>query len=92
MYIDQHCRIIHKVQQWEVLRSPDASYANGGRGTVGHTERRAELPLRWSGVFIDKGEACRKFVFVGKQQLVHVNGLTCDFLFAMARELETKAA
>ena len=48
--------------------------------------------MRWSGVFINKDEACRKFVFVGKQQLVHVNGLTYDFLYAMAKELESKGS
>jgi hypothetical protein len=41
-------------------------------------------------VFIKKAEACRKFVFSGKVQLRHVNGLTYDFLYGMARELEAK--
>ncbi len=41
-------------------------------------------------LFIDKQEACRKFVFSGKVQLHHINGLTFDFLFGMAKELEEK--
>jgi hypothetical protein len=41
-------------------------------------------------VFIKKADACRKFVFVSKVQLHHINGLTYDFLFGMAKELEDK--
>ena len=49
-----------------------------------------DTPLRWSGVFIPKVEAIRKFVFSGKAQLQHVNGLTFDFLYSMAKELEER--
>ena len=49
--------------------------------------RPESRPLRWSGVFIKKEEACRKFVFSGKVQLHHINGLTYDFLYGMAKEL-----
>ena len=39
---------------------------------------------------IPKREAIRKFVFVQKMQLAHINGLTYDFLYGMAKELEAK--
>ena len=39
---------------------------------------------------IKKEEACRKFVFSNKVQLMHINGLTYDFLFNMAKELAEK--
>jgi hypothetical protein len=48
------------------------------------------LPLRWSGKLIPRAEAARKFVFTGKRQIRHVNGLTYDFLYAIARELEER--
>ena len=41
---------------------------------------------------IKKAEAYKKFVFVAKQQMVHVNGLTYDFLYGMAKELEEAEA
>jgi hypothetical protein len=41
-------------------------------------------------VLISKRDAVRKFVFVQKMQLAHVNGLTYDFLYGMAKELEAK--
>ena len=50
----------------------------------------AEFPIRWSGKYIKKEEAIKKFVFTNKKQLVHVNGLTYDFLYDMAKELDKK--
>lgn len=35
-----------------------------------------------------KMEVYNKYVFAKKRQIVHVNGLTYDFLFNMAKELE----
>ena len=56
------------------------------------TNLTGDIPLRWSGVFIPKDEAVRKFVFSGKAQLHHVNGLTFDFLYDMAKELEERGS
>jgi hypothetical protein len=37
---------------------------------------------------MNKKDVYNKFVFAGKRQIVHVSGLTYDFLFNMAKELE----
>jgi hypothetical protein len=50
----------------------------------------AEQPLAWSGKLLPKREVYNKFVFVAKLQVVHVNGITYDFLFDIARQLEEK--
>ncbi|MCI0359677.1 MAG: hypothetical protein L0211_14465, partial [Planctomycetaceae bacterium] len=91
VYIDRSRKIVHRVQQWDVIRNPDGTErerrthavpdANVGSGTA---------PLKWSGVMIPKREAIAKFVFVQKMQLAHINGLTYDFLYGMAKELEAK--
>ena len=47
----------------------------------------SEIPITWTGRLIKKNDAIRRFVFSGKLQIVHVNGLTYDFLFGMAKEL-----
>ena len=49
-----------------------------------------EMPLGWSGVFMKKAEAVKKFVFANKLQLTHINGLTYDFLFSIAKDLEQR--
>ena len=50
------------------------------------------LPLTWSGKFIPKAMAVKKFVFARHYQIKHTNGLTYDFLYDMAKELSTKNA
>jgi hypothetical protein len=46
------------------------------------------LPVRWTGKTFPKAAALRKFVFARSYQLHHVNGLTYDFLYEMARKLD----
>lgn len=45
-------------------------------------------PLRWAGLRMKRGEAVRKFVFSRTLQVQHLDGLTYDYLYAMAQELE----
>ena len=46
------------------------------------------MPLRWTGKRIDKSEAVRRFVFFRKYQIRHINGVTFDFLYNMAKDLQ----
>jgi hypothetical protein len=45
-------------------------------------------PLPWTGRLMPIEEVVRKFAFVRKLQLRHVNGLTFDFLYEMAKSLQ----
>ena len=45
------------------------------------------MPVRWTGKMMPKADAMRRFVFKKSYQLRHVNGLTFDFLQAMAKKL-----
>ncbi|HUT37526.1 MAG TPA: hypothetical protein VNE39_28865 [Planctomycetota bacterium] len=47
-----------------------------------------ESPLIWTGRMIPRSEATRRFAFTRALQLRHVDGLTYDFLFGMAEELD----
>lgn len=49
-----------------------------------------DLPVKWSGLTIPVKEAMRRYVFTHHYQLFHTNGLTFDFLYRMAKELEEK--
>ncbi|NQZ67619.1 MAG: hypothetical protein HRT89_06075, partial [Lentisphaeria bacterium] len=51
-----------------------------------------DKPLKWSGRMLPKKEYFNKFVFRNSYQLKHVDGLTYDFLYNMAKELEEKDA
>jgi hypothetical protein len=50
------------------------------------------LPLRWTGKLIPKDKALRMFMFKKSYQVQHVNGLTFDFLFDMAKKLSDAKA
>jgi hypothetical protein len=90
VYIDPDRAIVHKVQFWELVRNPDGSLRERRPRKLLDPNIAGASPLRWSGVFIKRDEACRKFVFSGKVQLHHINGLTYDFLYGMARELQER--
>jgi len=47
-----------------------------------------DSPLVWTGRMFPSLEAARRFAFSRALQLRHVDGLTYDFLFGMARELD----
>ena len=45
------------------------------------------IPIRWTGKLIPREKAMRLFMFKKSYQIQHVNGLTYDFLFDMAKKL-----
>ncbi len=90
VYIGNDRNIVRSVQFKEVVHNPDGTVREERARQVLDTNTSTEVPLRWSGVFIPKEDAIRKFVFSGKAQLHHVNGLTFDFLYEMAKELEDR--
>ena len=49
-----------------------------------------KCPIKWSGKTVPKKMAGNKFVFAKHYQIKHVNGLTYDFLYEMAKELHEK--
>lgn len=86
--VDQQGQLVHKSQTFEIVRAPDGSIRDRRPKAVALPNVSPESPLRWSGKLIKKADAIRKFVFSSKVQLTHINGLTYDFLFGIARELE----
>lgn len=54
--------------------------------TVGNVN--GQVPVRWTGRKMPIADAVRRFSFRRRLQLQHVDGLTYDYLHAMARELE----
>ncbi len=88
VFIDPDGKIVHRVRQFEVIRNPDGSERERRPRKVALPNAATETPLKWSGKLMKKKEVYNKFVFAGKRQIVHVNGLTYDFLHGMAKELE----
>lgn len=82
--------IVHAVLEFEVISGPDGEVRDRRPRRKLPQNLNTDVPLKWTGKFIKKDEAIRKFVFTNKKQLAHVNGLTFDFLFDMAKELDEK--
>lgn len=92
VYVSPEQKIVHSVALWDVVRTPDGAVKERRAHKVSEQNVATETPLKWSGKLLKKAEVWNRFVFSGKLQVVHVNGLTYDFLFEMARELEQKDA
>ena len=92
VYVDQQRQIVRNVRFQEIVKNADGSIREERARKLADTNVAGESPLLWSGVYIPKEKAVRKFVFSGKAQLHHVNGLTFDFLFGMAKELEERGS
>lgn len=82
--------IIHLVDEYEVVTNPDGSLRDRRPRQKEPQNINSDIPLRWTGKFIKKDEAAHRFVFTHKRQLIHVNGLTFDFLYDMAKELHER--
>lgn len=82
--------IIHLVDEYEVVTNPNGSLRERRPRQKEPQNINSDIPLRWTGKFIKKDEAAHRFVFTHKRQLIHVNGLTFDFLYDMAKELQTR--
>lgn len=92
VYVDRDYGIVRNVRFREIVKNADGTVREERARQLADTNISSDTPLRWSGVYIPKETAIRKFVFSGKAQLHHVNGLTFDFLHAMAKELEERGS
>lgn len=71
----------------EVIINPDGSEREQREPVEVEPNVHEEFPIIWSGKKMQVTEAVKKFVFRKTIQLNHVDGLTYDFLYNMAKEL-----
>ena len=93
VYLTSNGQVAYGVNLTEHIYLPDGTE----KGTRPVTRTQANisldaLPVCWTGKMISKSSALRKFVFSRSYQLRHVNGLTFDFLYDMAKTLAEKKA
>ena len=92
VYVNSDRKIVHAVHSWEIVRNPDGTERLRRPKKIAISNVTPEQPLRWSGKLLPKKEVFNKFVMSSKLQIIHVNGLTYDFLFDISRELEQKGS
>jgi hypothetical protein len=90
VYVDPDGQVVRKVILQEVIRNVDGTERERRPKKQQTPNTATETPLKWSGKLMKKKEVYNNFVFSSKIQIVHVNGLTYDFLFGIAKELEGK--
>jgi len=90
LFVGKDSRVVFGVDLYEIVRNPDGSEKERYLYNKTQANINAEIPVLWTGKFFPKSEAIRMFVFSKKYQIRHVNGLTFDFLYDMAKQLHEK--
>ncbi len=87
VYINQDEEVTYRIQQNEVIYTPEGKFKERRQRERAEANVDSDVPLNWTGKKINENEAIRRYVFSSKLQIVHINGLTYDFLYGMAKEL-----
>lgn len=90
VFLDNNGKVAYRVLRQHVRFSPEGEQMEVRKFHTTEPNINIDFPLRWTGKLIPKDKAVRTFVFVRKYQLKHVNGLTFDFLYDMAKMLHEK--
>jgi len=92
IYLTEGDKIVYRINRQEVVYLPDGQEKEVRNYTDTEANINTDIPLRWTGKLVPKEKAVRMFVFARKYQVKHVNGLTYDFLYDMAKQLAEKNA
>ena len=92
VYINPKEELVYRIEQQDVVRNPDGTVRERRPHRRLEANVDSEIPLTWTGKMISKADAVRQFVFRTQLQIVHINGLTYDFLFEMAKKLDDEKA
>ena len=90
VYINQHEEVVYKIRKNEKVFLPDGSLKEERVPRYLDANIVIEHAVNWTGKMISRNKLYNKVVFVRNYQICHVNGITYDFLFGMAKELAQK--
>lgn len=88
VYLSPNQKVAYGVKIQEHVYLPDGSEKEVRQETILPANIALDgVPLRWTGKLMPKDRIMRMFVFKKSYQVQHVNGLTFDFLYDMAKKL-----
>jgi hypothetical protein len=87
LFVSKDSKIVYGVDLFEVSKTPDGKEKDRKYHERQQANVNTEIPIRCTGKRIPKDKAIKMFVFSRKYQMKHVNGLTYDFLFDIAKSL-----
>jgi len=90
VYVNEDLKVVYRVNKKEKVFDPTGELKEERELRHLDSNITSEEPLKWSGKYFPIEKAYNKFVFVRTYQLFHDSGLTYDFLYDMAKELEGK--
>lgn len=90
VYINENMKVVYRVNKTEKVFNPKGELMEERKLRQLDSNITTDIPLKWSGKYFPIEKAYNKFVFIRTYQLFHDSGLTYDFLFEMAKELEEK--
>lgn len=82
--------IVAHVEEMEIVFAPDGTEKERKSRDIRTQNVNTDVPVPWTNKLMKKTDAVRRFVFSSTKQIRHVNGLTFDFLFEIAKELHEK--
>ena len=88
VYITPNQKVAYGVTINEHVYLPDGTEKEVRKETTLPANIAVEgMPLKWTGKLLPKDKVLRMFMFKKSYQIQHVNGLTFDFLYDMAKKL-----
>ncbi len=86
--LDSQNRVLYATAEIEVILDNNGEEIERRQPVNTPSNVDTEKPLVWTGKIFKRSEAVRRFVFSRNYQIRHIDGLTFDFLFTMAKELD----
>jgi len=90
VYVNEDLKVVYKVNKKEKVFDVEGNLTDERDLKQLMSNVISDDPLKWSGKFFPIKEAYNQFVFIRTYQMFHDSGLTYDFLYNMAKELEEK--
>ena len=89
VYVNEQQKPVFKVRKTEKIFSPTAELKEEREPKYDESNILDQI-VKWTGKMMPKSKMYNKLVFTKKYQIKHINGLTYDFLFEMAKQLSDK--
>lgn len=90
VFINEDEKPVFRVRKVEKIFSPNAELKEEREPKYNESNITGDSFVNWTGKLMPKSKIYNKLVFTKKYQLKHINGLTYDFLFDMAKQLSEK--
>jgi hypothetical protein len=74
----------------EIIYGPDGKEIERRTPVEVASNVNEDIPVKWTGKMIPRADLVRKYAIKRTMQLRHVDGVTFDFLFSIAKDLDEK--